>query len=224
MPIVADSYDFVVGVGTHAASHTVALIRCPTGQELAADRFPTTRAGLGRLVAWISRRAGDARALVVIEGAGSYGAVLPSAPGHRLAGSRGAAHRRRGVARRGKDRRAGRRSHRAGRSRDRRRVVTDPPRYRRPGGAAGGASGGTRRDDCGEDPCHQRPHSAGPHGRPRRRCPPTIEHRPGAGHRRLANSGRGAATVETFHRSFRRLVGLTPADYRHRFRTPASTD
>jgi hypothetical protein len=223
MPIVADSYDFVVGVGTHAASHTVALIRCPTGQELAADRFPTTRAGLGRLVAWISRRAGDARALVVIEGAGSYGAVLPSAPGHRLAGSRGAAHRRRGVARRGQDRRAGRRSHRAGRSRDRRRAVTDPPRYRRPGGAAG-AGGGTRRDDCGEDPVPPTPSQRWSARSTSASLPATVEHRPGTGHRRLANSGRGAATVETFHRSFRRLVGLTPADYRHRFRTPASTD
>jgi transposase len=76
MPIVADSYDLVVGVDTHAASHTVALIRCPTGAELAQARFPTSRAGLGRLAGWITRRAGDAAVLVVIEGAGSYGAVL----------------------------------------------------------------------------------------------------------------------------------------------------
>lgn len=31
----------------------------------------------------------------------------------------------------------------------------------------------------------------------------------------------GFATVETFHRSFRRVMGVTPADYRDRFRTPA---
>lgn len=30
----------------------------------------------------------------------------------------------------------------------------------------------------------------------------------------------GYTTVETFHRSFRRLVGVTPADYRNRFRSP----
>lgn len=33
----------------------------------------------------------------------------------------------------------------------------------------------------------------------------------------------GYTTVETFHRSFRRLVGVTPADYRDRFRSPSAT-
>lgn len=34
----------------------------------------------------------------------------------------------------------------------------------------------------------------------------------------------GYTTVETFHRSFRRIVGVAPADYRHRFRSPSGTD
>jgi hypothetical protein len=31
MAIVADQYDFVIGVDTHAASHTLALITASTG-------------------------------------------------------------------------------------------------------------------------------------------------------------------------------------------------
>lgn len=78
MSIVAERYEFVIGVDTHAATHTYALIGCPAGQLLDQRTFATTAAGLGRAEAWIGRRsAGEASAvLIVIEGTCSYGAVL----------------------------------------------------------------------------------------------------------------------------------------------------
>ena len=82
MPIVANTYSYVVGVDTHAASHTYAVIECPSGALIDQATFPTTAAGLDRAVNWIARRAlaptsGDLDAvLVAVEGTGSYGAVL----------------------------------------------------------------------------------------------------------------------------------------------------
>ena len=78
MSIVADHYRFVVGVDTHAATHTYALVESPSGKELGTETFPTTTAGLNRAVAWIGRRTGGdvSGVLVSAEGTGSYGAVL----------------------------------------------------------------------------------------------------------------------------------------------------
>lgn len=67
----------VVGVDTHAATHTFAAVHARTGAEVDHGSFPTTAAGLLRACAWIDRRvAAPARVLVVVEGTGSYGAVL----------------------------------------------------------------------------------------------------------------------------------------------------
>lgn len=78
MSIVADHYRFVVGIDTHAATHTYALIESPSGKELGAETFPTTTAGLNRAVAWIGRHTGGDVDGVFIsaEGTGSYGAVV----------------------------------------------------------------------------------------------------------------------------------------------------
>lgn len=78
MSIVADHFRFVVGVDTHAATHTYALVESPSGKELGSETFPTTNAGLGRAGAWIGRRTGgDVDAVLVsAEGTGSYGAVM----------------------------------------------------------------------------------------------------------------------------------------------------
>ena len=75
MTIVAEHFDTVVGVDTHAATHTLAVVTASTGAELARAAFPTSPAGLTRAVAWIQRH-GSLRRLVVIEGAGSYGVGL----------------------------------------------------------------------------------------------------------------------------------------------------
>lgn len=77
MTIVADVFRFVVGVDTHAATHTYTVLD-HTGRVLDQQQFPTTPAGLARAIAWIGRRTGgdlDAT-LIAVEGTGTYGAVL----------------------------------------------------------------------------------------------------------------------------------------------------
>ena len=74
--IVSEEYDFVIGVDTHAATHTFAVVAGSTGAVLSHAIFPTSPAGLERAKGWLVRRCGDARALIVIEGTGSFGAIL----------------------------------------------------------------------------------------------------------------------------------------------------
>lgn len=56
MTIVADHYRFVVGVDTHAATHSYAVVESPTGRIIDQATFPTTTAALARAQAWIGRR------------------------------------------------------------------------------------------------------------------------------------------------------------------------
>lgn len=76
MTIVADRYDLIIGVDTHAASHTLALITAGTGAVQQHAQFPTSPAGLRRATGWIQRHTQDATTLIVIDGAGSYGATF----------------------------------------------------------------------------------------------------------------------------------------------------
>lgn len=78
MSIVADQYRYVVGVDTHAATHTYAIIEAPLGQLVDQACFPTSQAGLDRALAWIGRRTGGdlQGVLIAAEGTGSYGQVL----------------------------------------------------------------------------------------------------------------------------------------------------
>ena len=78
MTTVADQYDYVVGVDTHAGTHTCAVLAAGTGRTVDSMRFPASAPGLSRALAWIHRRA-DGRVLVAIEGTGSYGANLTRA-------------------------------------------------------------------------------------------------------------------------------------------------
>lgn len=75
---VADFYRYVVGVDTHAATHSYAIVAASSGALLDQATFPTTSAGLRRARDWIGRRTeGDIDSvLVAAEGTGSYGAVL----------------------------------------------------------------------------------------------------------------------------------------------------
>lgn len=75
MAIVAESFTCVVGVDTHARTHTLAVVTAATGAVVATATFPTSPAGLARAVTWITKRA-VGPTLVVIEGIGSYGASL----------------------------------------------------------------------------------------------------------------------------------------------------
>jgi len=52
---VAQIYRFVVGVDTHAATHSYAILDS-TGAQLDEQTFPTTIAGIGRALDWIARR------------------------------------------------------------------------------------------------------------------------------------------------------------------------
>ena len=76
-PTVAETYRYVVGVDTHAATHSYAIVN-HSGALLDQASFPTTPAGLRRARDWIGRRTGGDLDSVLIsaEGTGSYGAVL----------------------------------------------------------------------------------------------------------------------------------------------------
>ncbi|WP_125079878.1 IS110 family transposase [Mycobacterium sp. P7213] len=76
MSIVAERYAFVIGVDTHAATHSLALVSAANGAVADQAEFPNTPAGMDRAHSWITRKSADQPALVVIEGVGSYGAGL----------------------------------------------------------------------------------------------------------------------------------------------------
>lgn len=76
MPTVAEEYDVVIGVDTHAATHTMSLVSGPTWAIAEQRTFPTSPAGLNRAVHWVQNRTTDCTVLVVVEGSGSYGALL----------------------------------------------------------------------------------------------------------------------------------------------------
>ena len=50
---VADLYRFVVGVDTHAATHSYAIVGAPNGALIDQATFPTAPAGLRRARDWI---------------------------------------------------------------------------------------------------------------------------------------------------------------------------
>jgi hypothetical protein len=80
MPIIAEEYQFVIGVDTHAASHAFAVVTAVNGAVISQDEFPATSAGVSRAVAWVARRGGQPDdVLVVVEGIGSYDADVARA-------------------------------------------------------------------------------------------------------------------------------------------------
>ena len=80
MSIVADNYPYVVGVDTHARTHTYAILTSQ-GRLVDQQTFPTQPAGLARALDWIGRRTGGdiSGTLLSVEGTGSYGAQLTAA-------------------------------------------------------------------------------------------------------------------------------------------------
>lgn len=75
MAEVAELFEYVIGVDTHAATYEYAVVSSTTGAVVDEAQFPTTPAGLARAIDWITRRAPGSR-LVAIECTGSYGAGL----------------------------------------------------------------------------------------------------------------------------------------------------
>ncbi len=100
MSIVAEEYQFVIGVDTHAATHAFAVIDAVHAGVLAQEPFAATPAAVARAVSWVARRTGDLTGvLVVVEGIGSYGSAVARAftdAGYRVveAGAQPAADRR----------------------------------------------------------------------------------------------------------------------------------
>lgn len=87
MTIVADAYRFVVGVDTHARTHSYGVISTATGAVVAQITLPTTVTGITRALAWITHHTGDQSVVISAEGTGSYGAGLAraaSAAGYRV--------------------------------------------------------------------------------------------------------------------------------------------
>lgn len=78
LPIVADEYTHVIGVDTHARTHTYAVIETVTGRLVDSATFPTNEGGRRRALGWIRRRTSDGRVLAAVEGTNSYGAGLVS--------------------------------------------------------------------------------------------------------------------------------------------------
>lgn len=76
MPIVAEHYEIVIGVDTHAATHTLAAVIAGTGATTGKQVVEATDAGLDRAMQWISGITAGRQVLIVIEGIGSYGARL----------------------------------------------------------------------------------------------------------------------------------------------------
>lgn len=77
MATIAHTRPFVIGVDTHARSHSYAILTAATGELIATKEFPTTPAGLKRALDWVaSLTDGDLATLWVIEGAATYGARL----------------------------------------------------------------------------------------------------------------------------------------------------
>lgn len=80
MTIVAHSRPFVIGVDTHAKTHTYAVTDATNGQLLGCEQFPTTSKGIARAIAWAGRlSAGEATSLWSIECIATYGAKLARA-------------------------------------------------------------------------------------------------------------------------------------------------
>lgn len=72
---VAEAYDHVVGIDTHARTHTLTITKAATGQVVDSAEFPTTARGLYRAVSWVQRRC-PGTVLAAVEGTSSYGASI----------------------------------------------------------------------------------------------------------------------------------------------------
>ena len=73
MSMVSHQFSHVIGVDTHAKTHTLVVLDHLGARHGAAQAFPTTVPGLKRAHAWIARET-TGPILVAMEGTGSYGA------------------------------------------------------------------------------------------------------------------------------------------------------
>lgn len=79
MAIIAEEFEFVVGVDTHARTHTYTAVHASTCAVVDTAAFPATSPGMDRAIAWIRRRTGGKSVFAAAEGTSSYGARLTQA-------------------------------------------------------------------------------------------------------------------------------------------------
>lgn len=75
MTIVAEAYDYVIGIDTHSRTHTYAIINTATGARTGCEAFPVTSNGMTRAIAWI-RRNSHSNTMAAVEGTNSYGSSI----------------------------------------------------------------------------------------------------------------------------------------------------
>lgn len=76
MTIVAEKFEYVIRVDTHARTHTFAIVHCATGKVHETCAFPVTEAGMRRALVWAGRHTSNRGFLAAVEGTSSYGAFL----------------------------------------------------------------------------------------------------------------------------------------------------
>ena len=76
MVSVVEAFDYVVGVDTHARTHTYCLIQTRTGAVIDSAQFPASKPGNERAISWIQRRGNNSSILAAVEGTASYGAGI----------------------------------------------------------------------------------------------------------------------------------------------------
>lgn len=75
MSMVSEKYDDVIGIDTHARTHTYAAVHTRTGAREHCEAFPVTPAGMRRAIAWL-RRSSTGEVLAAVEGTRSYGSSI----------------------------------------------------------------------------------------------------------------------------------------------------
>ncbi|UXA15810.1 IS110 family transposase (plasmid) [Mycobacterium sp. SMC-8] len=79
--IVAEAFERIVGIDTHARTHTFCVIDSRTGAVVAGATFPNTNPGHSRALSWIHRHTPAMSVLAAVEGTSSYGAGITAALG-----------------------------------------------------------------------------------------------------------------------------------------------
>jgi transposase len=80
LTIVAQLFEHVVGIDTHARTHTYCLLATATGAVIDTATFPTSKSGNARAINWIVRRTSGS-VLAAVEGTSSYGSGITAALG-----------------------------------------------------------------------------------------------------------------------------------------------
>lgn len=78
MTMVTEKYEYVIGIDTHARTHTYAIINTRTGARERCEAFPVSLSGMKRAISWIGRNT-TGEVLAAVEGTRSYGSSITAA-------------------------------------------------------------------------------------------------------------------------------------------------